>query len=71
MLESWNIVQNSFKARLCNTGQWQEYYTSMFTTISILGAMISSLTSGLLMKYGKQKLLLLTNAVLIFGNSLC
>lgn len=70
MLESWNIVQNSFKARLCSTGEWSNDYTTVYTSIAIVGAMITSLGSGFLMKYGKQRLLLITNFVLIVGNCL-
>lgn len=35
-----------------------------------MGAMITSLSSGLLLKNGKKKLLLFTNFILCFGNSL-
>lgn len=69
-MESWNVMINIFQARFCYKNKWQDYFTELYTTMAILGAMISSLSSGFLMKYGKQRLLIITNLVLIFGNSI-
>jgi len=44
---------NIFQARFCYKNKWQVYFTELYTTMAILGAMISSLSSGFLMKYGK------------------
>lgn len=55
---------------MCSAGTWKESYVTGYTSASIIGAMATSLTSGFLMKFGKFRLLLATNLLLVFGNSM-
>lgn len=66
-LESWNSCSYSFELRLGS--DWRSFYLPLVTTITILGAMISSLCTGLLTKHGKWRLIHIANLFLVIGST--
>lgn len=68
-LSSWNSMQLIFQCKPLPY-IWQPWYVEAITSITVFGAMISSLGTGYLTQYGKWRLLHFSNLLLIIASGL-
>ena len=68
---SWNLLTLSFAENLKWDASTLQFWTTTITCITILGAMISSLSASFYLKYGKRNMILVMNVFVVIGTGAC
>merc|ERR1712110_1160838 len=71
LMSSWGVVEPIFVALNGWESDESKFWNTALTAISMVGAMIGSLSAGFFTKYGKLRMILIINLLIIISVAIC